>query len=469
MADESQPCTSTDIDEVLSPRSERVSSNATIERYLKAIADSATLNAATFKTMAEAATAKAPKKRKTKRPKQTQLESESSDSDGCPVPKRLKVPKSSARSSAYPRGQYKEACPLAAEDPRMPVRPRGLIEGSCHYNLSPVTKSLTHTHSGAPKNYLAKGSSVINPSKGKSVNPVQPQYSTDDHDPFVHEEEASALGGWEQAIYNEDSMCHESIGEPEEVFPIIGGTAPPNWQPDDPVLQWFLKVADIDVKGEDFASIKEQFKHSEELSDHFTPPKLPEPLWRNILASSQSQAYRHKSIFVAQDYLFTAIKPLLSLLAETTNPEARNKITTSIQLICSSNLQLNRFRRATSALSINHDVRKSMMALPVKHNQLFGPDFTKSVEEAVKLQASTQKAIVPYKPNPGYQRPQGQHATYRSQYQPTPYRGSNRPGPSSSQPTRGYSSRGYTRPFFRSQPFRSRGKARGRGNPRPYH
>ena len=125
-----QPSTSTDIDEVLSPRADRVTGNAIIERFLKAMADSASLNAATFKSLAEAATAKVPKKRQRK-PKRSHLAAESSDSDDHYVPKRQKIPKSSARSSVHPRGITKEACSLITEDSRVPVHPCGITEGSC--------------------------------------------------------------------------------------------------------------------------------------------------------------------------------------------------------------------------------------------------------------------------------------------------------------------------------------------------
>ena len=72
----------------------------------------------------------------------------------------------------------------------------------------------------------------------------------------------------------------------------------------------------------------------------------------------------------------------------------QDNITQSIQLICSSNLHLNRFRRATIAPHLRSDIKKNLMSLPVKHDCLFGEDFNKTTDSLLKEQAAFEKVLV---------------------------------------------------------------------------
>ena len=123
-------------------------------------------------------------------------------------------------------------------------------------------------------------------------------------------------------------------------------------------------------------------------------------MWNNI--KSSSDANRHKAIYHSQEMLYTSVKPLLSLLDNLEGEKNKELCANAIQLICSSNLQLSRFRRAMASHTLNTDIRKSVLSLPVTHKSLFGQDFQKSVEEIIKVQASTSKSILPIRGNKSF-------------------------------------------------------------------
>ena len=116
-------------------------------------------------------------------------------------------------------------------------------------------------------------------------------------------------------------------------------------------MTWYRKVADIDLKAETLQKISDAYKPCEDIALHFSPPKLPDPVWRNM-KNTPGQQHHHRALFRTQQCLFSALKPLLSLLeVSQAKSEAQGKLTTAIQLICSSNLQLNRYRRALAGSS----------------------------------------------------------------------------------------------------------------------
>ena len=78
-----------------------------------------------------------------------------------------------------------------------------------------------------------------------------------------------------------------------------------------------------------------EYRAEEYLTEHFVPPKLPEPVWEVIKASSD--AFRQKDIFHSQEFLCSSLKPLLSLLEDCADGQ-KEKLTTAIQLICSAKL-----------------------------------------------------------------------------------------------------------------------------------
>ena len=201
--------------------------------------------------------------------------------------------------------------------------------------------------------------------------------------------------------YDDDDFEEENDEEdidsdefPEDEFEIFSGPKTENWVPSDKVTAFFNKVADIKLEKVDYDKLKTEFSHSEDVAHHFTVPKLPTALWNTVKSSSVTDPIRLKSIGQAQDYLYTALKPLLSCLEESDKGSSmRNNLTKSIQMICSSNLVLNKYRRAVVAPFLKKDIKKQLMDLPVKHDSIFGSDFDKTTESIVKEQAALNKVI----------------------------------------------------------------------------
>ena len=189
----------------------------------------------------------------------------------------------------------------------------------------------------------------------------------------------------------EDIVPDES---PEDEFEIFSGPKTENWALSEKVTAFFNKVADIKLEKVDYDKLKSEFSHSEDVDHHFSVPKLPSTLWNTVKSSSVTDPIRLKSIGQAQDYLYTALKPLLSCLEESDKGSAmRNNLTKAIQMICSSNLVLNKYRRAVVAPFLKKDIKKQLMDLPVKHDSIFGTDFDKTTESIVKEQAALNKVI----------------------------------------------------------------------------
>lgn len=450
MADELN--SSVDAEEVLSPRPDPPVPDK-LEQYMKSISESLQLNAMSFKVLADAASSKSSKKRNKKRKNSP----ENPSAGDPPEPsadnssrKRAKRAQTSSSSSSVLDTNNNVSAALPPAESASQDQPDSSDGESPDFQTG--------------GNALRKGLSRQNASKGKSISSTgrgQVEVTADPQD-FDHEEQFSALGDLERSLLHEEvsDLDPDSVGS--QSLPILGGVPPPTWTPNEQVLNWYLKVADIDLKGEDFQKISSAYETTDTLSEHFSPPKLPDPIWRN-LKTMLGQPNHHRALFHTQEYLFTALKPLLSLLEEnTSSPDSRDKLTTAIQLICSSNLQLNRYRRALAGSSINKDLRSSVMGLPVTHNNLFGEDFHKSIDEVVKLQATTSKAIVPY--TPASRKP-----TRFPTYQPTQsYRQPNRyhPGHSAPRPFRGTPQRGQPGYYPSRRSFRGRSRGRGSRGPR---
>lgn len=242
--------------------------------------------------------------------------------------------------------------------------------------------------------------------------------------------------------------------ESDNDFLVIGDEAAHKWSPPRKAFSWYKKVADIDLKQSDLTDLKEKYLPPSEVANHFEPPKLPPSLWQNICASP-GDTYKHKVIYKAQDNIFGAIKPLLSVLeslSEQGDHELKNKVASSVQMLCSSNLTLNRLRRALVAPHLSHEYRKSLLSLPVKHNALFGSSFEKTMDEITKEKSSTKKMFnLSSKPSTAPVR----NRNYRSNYQTNNPPTSNQytPNERSQQPFRGSQ--------FRYRRGRARGKFRG--------
>ena len=182
----------------------------------------------------------------------------------------------------------------------------------------------------------------------------------------------------------------ESLDRTDE-FDILSGPEKPNWVPDKKAFKFFLKAADIDLKKEVLSELTSKYQGEEDVEAHFCPPKFPPALWAST-QSSQADVFRLKAIYKVQQNLFLAIKPLLDVLA-VSGDENTPRIIEAIQLLCSSNLMLNRLRRSTVAPSLKADLRKQILALPVTHNNFFGEEFNKAADNLIKEQTALDKIM----------------------------------------------------------------------------
>ena len=187
-------------------------------------------------------------------------------------------------------------------------------------------------------------------------------------------------------VFEEDA--HQSSSDE---FEVLGGRPKANWQPSDKAFKWFLEVADLDLKKEVLDSLKEEFKSDESLNPHFEPPKFPSSLW-SAAQQSNADAFRLKSLYKSQENLCLSIKPLLSAL-DSCPKSSRHLILKSIQLITSTNLNLNRFRRSIIAPRLKPELRKQVLALPVTHDSFLGEDFNKATDGLIKEQAAIDKVL----------------------------------------------------------------------------
>ena len=177
----------------------------------------------------------------------------------------------------------------------------------------------------------------------------------------------------------------------DEEFNYIGGTPPAKWTPSARSLKLYLKVANIELKKDELDKIQDEFKTEPDLDPHFNPPRFPQSLWSAVQGSS-SDLFKLKFLFRTQENLYLAIKPLLASL-DSCPKEIQDNIIKSIQLICSANLNLNRFRRFTIAYHLKPELKKQILSIPVQHDSFFGDDFAKVSDSIIKEQTALDKII----------------------------------------------------------------------------
>ena len=192
---------------------------------------------------------------------------------------------------------------------------------------------------------------------------------------------------------DEEDFNEEEYADEDSDLEVMGGHKEGSWSVSDKVMAWFDKVADIELDKEKIEELKKKFDPSEEDAHHFVPPKLPLSLWQSISSgSNHADSYRLKSIFKAQESLYLALCPLLTAL-DSCEKSLRPSLTSAIQLICSSNLLLNKYRRASVSPYIKKEIRKHMISLPIAHDSLFGKEFEKTTEGVLKEHAVLNKLL----------------------------------------------------------------------------
>lgn len=182
-------------------------------------------------------------------------------------------------------------------------------------------------------------------------------------------------------------------------IPIIGEKPPSTWSPPPKAFAWFRKVADLGITDEQFRSLDDAYTPPDSVEHYFEPAKLPPAFWDSVRQNRVS-SLKFKAFHKAQSYLTSAIKPLLSVLdsLDPSDSENRSRLAYAIQLLSTSNLQFNRLKRAMAVPHIRKEFRRSMLSKKITHNSLFGEDFTRTSELALKDVASSSKIL--YTPQP---------------------------------------------------------------------
>jgi len=249
--------------------------------------------------------------------------------------------------------------------------------------------------------------------------------------------------------FNPASKDGQQVQDDEEELdiPIIGAEVCHTWVPPVKALKWFEKVADNELSEAQVTDIMATFIPPAEISSHFEPPLVPAALWNSMKSQNNSfTLFQQRSIFKSQKLICSALMPLLSVL-ESLGPGNPNQKTlaSAIQLICSSNLNLSRFRRSATAKFLKSDIRKPLLTKPVTHLHLFGSSFDESAEQAVKTVSSSSKVLIS-QPSTSSQKQAGPARSQRSSSS-GPHISSNSASTSSSTPS-----------HSRSRFFRYRGR-----------
>lgn len=225
------------------------------------------------------------------------------------------------------------------------------------------------------------------------------------------------------------------VSTKESNLPIISNETNGNWHISEDTLQWYQTVADLELDEEQILNLEELYSSSDNIAEEFVPPKVPSVFW-NKIRHNNVELYKHKSVMKSQKLTTLAVKPLLSVLDKMDRNDPNvSMIASSIQLICSANLQLSRLRRASTVKFMKNDFKSELFSLPVTHRDLFGTDFEAAADQAIKAQNSSQKVLF-------HPKPQKQPDSVNHDYRPS------MPGPSTSTSTPNQRDR--------NQPFRQR-------------
>ena len=114
----------------------------------------------------------------------------------------------------------------------------------------------------------------------------------------------------ENLIANDQVTSEDSPNEVQASLTTLGAQPCPYWSPQEPILEWYLNAADIELKKVDIEDIENKFKTYTDLETHFQPPPFSPALWE-LAAKSQHDINKLKSLQKVQDKIYLAIKLLL--------------------------------------------------------------------------------------------------------------------------------------------------------------
>lgn len=377
-------------------------------------------------------------------------------SDHC---KRSKRPKKTKTSKPNPSGKKQSSGTL----------PVVTVSHDGRFNREP---EFTCTASTSCANARSCNTVPANSSRGQNAEPfydnnVQPHSPTNATIDMINNCE---YGNDLSLLERHDSDTDSSIEPNDEIdlgIPILSSVTDPTWNPPERSFEWFKKVADLELSDDQIQGIMADFVPSDEVNKHFIPPMFPPSIWNRIKEENSPEIIKHRVIFRSQKLLSSAMMPLMTVLDSLKKEDPNQKLLASaMQMICTSNLHLSRFRRSAANRFIKQELRQPLFSKSVTHLHLFGSDFDASAETAAKTQSSFQKVLVPAKtskpaPKPASSTNQNFHrpSTSLSGYNDRPSsrygdKSLSYPSHKDYQPGRGQSFRGYN---SRRSSYRGRG------------
>ena len=181
-------------------------------------------------------------------------------------------------------------------------------------------------------------------------------------------------------------------GSEEFDIPVLAAKPLHSWEAPKRSFEWFKRIADSELSEGDLEDFMKDFVPAKEVGKHFDPPKLPNSIWSRIKFqnSCSDELFKQRSIMKSQKFQTSALMPLLSVL-ESLKPSDPNQklVASAIQMICSSNLQLTRFRRTSVAKFVKSELRQPLFSQPVTHLHMFGAEENKSAKKVIKTQATS--------------------------------------------------------------------------------
>ena len=92
------------------------------------------------------------------------------------------------------------------------------------------------------------------------------------------EDKDDGLSCLEQELFNEATDNNSTkTSDHEESFKILGDSPNCSWTPSETIMNFYLKIADLELSKDILSSIHDEFKADENVQPHFTPPKFPLP------------------------------------------------------------------------------------------------------------------------------------------------------------------------------------------------
>ena len=256
-------------------------------------------------------------------------------------------------------------------------------------STSKVVEPGIATEHGSAKTTSSSGASLISPNLDSSP------LSSDDEENDNYNLN-NQLENLEQllSVQNEDPTSPNLNSNPDDFdLSILGQENQSFWSPHPKILEWYSKVSNLHLNDNILKKINEKYSLPPDLASLFSPAKLPDPIWSSI-KDSKYDGYKHKILYSLQSNLLNALKPLLDSIPSITDNEAKEKISSSVQMLCSVNLDINRFRRVIAAPHLKNEYKKSFCKLPVTRASLFGEDdFEKSSDKIIKEYNASQKIL----------------------------------------------------------------------------